>query len=78
MTPTIICCAVTGSHSTREHNENLPVTPAEIAGACIGAARAGAAICHIHVRDPHSGRPSITFGEWWLSSPDNSRTMRSR
>jgi uncharacterized protein (DUF849 family) len=59
MTTTIISCAVTGSHSTREHNENLPVTPAEIAGACIGAARAGAAICHIHVRDPHSGRPSM-------------------
>jgi len=50
---------VTGSHTTREHNENLPVTPAEIADACIGAAGAGAAICHIHVRDPQSGRPSM-------------------
>jgi uncharacterized protein (DUF849 family) len=50
---------VTGSHTTREHNENLPVTPAEIAQACIGAAQAGAAICHIHVRDPESGRPSM-------------------
>lgn len=56
---TIISCAVTGSHTTREHNENLPVTAEEIADACIGAAKAGAAICHIHVRDPVSGKPSM-------------------
>ena len=59
MKPTILSCAVTGSHTTREHNESLPVTPAEIAGDCIEAARAGAAICHIHVRDSESGRPSM-------------------
>ena len=59
MKPTIISCAVTGSFTTREHNENLPVTPAEIADACIGAAKAGAAICHIHVRDPETGTPSM-------------------
>ncbi len=58
---TIISCAVTGSHTTREHNENLPVTPEEIADACIGAAQAGAAICHIHVRDPESGKPSMVL-----------------
>lgn len=59
MKPTIISCAVTGSFPTREHNEALPVTPEEIAGASIGAAKAGAAICHIHVRDPESGGPSM-------------------
>ena len=59
MKPTILSCAVTGSHTTREHNETLPVSPAEIAGDCIDASRAGAAICHIHVRDPDSGRPSM-------------------
>lgn len=59
MKPTIISCAVTGSHTTREHNPALPVTPAEIAAACIGAAEAGAAICHIHVRDPDTGEPSM-------------------
>jgi len=59
MKPTIISCAVTGTFPTREHNAALPVTPAEIAQACIGAARAGAAICHIHVRDPQSGAPSM-------------------
>lgn len=59
MKPTILSCAVTGSHTTREHNETLPVTPEEIANDCIAAARAGAAICHIHVRDPESGVPSM-------------------
>lgn len=59
MKATILSCAVTGSHPTRAHNENLPITPEEIAGECIAAARAGAAICHIHVRDPDTGRPSM-------------------
>ena len=61
MKPTIISCAVTGTFPTREHNSALPVTPAEIADACIGAARAGAAICHIHVRDPQTGAPSMAL-----------------
>lgn len=59
MKSTILSCAVTGSHPTRAHNENLPITPEEIAGECVAAARAGAAICHIHVREPDSGRPSM-------------------
>jgi uncharacterized protein (DUF849 family) len=59
MNPTILSCAVTGAHTTREHNPTLPVTPAEIADDCIAAAKAGAAICHIHVRDPESGKPSM-------------------
>ena len=59
MRPTILSCAVTGSFPTREQNAALPVTPEEIAGSAIEAARAGAAICHIHVRDPESGRPSM-------------------
>jgi len=61
MKPTVISCAVTGSFPTREHNPALPCTPAEIAESCIGAARAGAAICHIHVRDPDSGAPSMAI-----------------
>jgi uncharacterized protein (DUF849 family) len=59
MKPTILSCAVTGTFPTREHNENLPVTPEEIATASIEAAKAGAAICHIHVRDPQTGKPSM-------------------
>ena len=59
MKPTILSCAVTGSFPTRANNEALPVTPEEIAGSAIDAAKAGAAICHIHVRDPETGRPSM-------------------
>jgi len=59
MKPTILTCAVTGNFPTRKHNPNLPVTPQEIADACIGAAKAGAAVCHIHVRDPATGAPSM-------------------
>jgi uncharacterized protein (DUF849 family) len=59
MKPTILTCAVTGTFPTRQHNPALPVTPQEIADSCIGAARAGAAICHIHVREPDTGRPSM-------------------
>ena len=59
MKPTILTCAVTGTFPTRQHNPALPVTPEEIADACIGAAKAGAAICHIHVREPSTGLPSM-------------------
>ncbi len=59
MKPTILTCAVTGTFPTREQNPNLPVTPAEIADQCIGAVKAGAAVCHIHVRDPQTGKPSM-------------------
>ena len=61
MKPTILSCAVTGSFTRPEHNDTLPVTPAEIAADCIAAARAGAAICHIHVRDPVSASPSMNL-----------------
>ena len=56
--PTIISCAVTGNITTTEQTPYLPVTPEQIANACIEAARAGAAIAHIHVRHP-DGRPSM-------------------
>lgn len=55
----IIICAVTGNLTTPEQTPHLPVTPAQIADACLGAADAGAAIVHIHVRDPLTGRPSM-------------------
>ncbi|WP_105435172.1 3-keto-5-aminohexanoate cleavage protein [Neorhizobium tomejilense] len=56
--PTIISCAVTGNITTIDQTPYLPVTPEQIAAACIDAARAGAAIVHIHVRHP-DGRPSM-------------------
>ncbi len=52
----IISCAVTGSGDTVSRHPAIPVTPEEIATAAIEAAKAGAAIAHIHVRDPESGR----------------------
>jgi uncharacterized protein (DUF849 family) len=53
----IISCAVTGSIHTPSMSEYLPITPAEIADAAIGAAEAGAAIVHLHARNPQDGRP---------------------
>jgi uncharacterized protein (DUF849 family) len=51
-----ITCAVTGAGDTAARSEHVPVTPAQIADSAIEAARAGAAIVHIHVRDPETGR----------------------
>ena len=55
----ILTCAVTGNLTTREQNPNLPVTPAAIAQSAIDAARAGAAIVHLHARDPDTGRGTM-------------------
>lgn len=60
---TIISCAVTGNITTREQHPGLPCTPQEIATACIDAAKAGAAIVHIHVRYP-DGRPSMELDHY--------------
>ena len=54
----IITCAVTGSIHTPSMSPHLPVTPDEIAAAAVGAAEAGAAILHLHARDPQDGRPT--------------------
>jgi len=53
----IITCAVTGSIHTPSMSPYLPVTPEQIADAAIGAAEAGAAIIHLHARDPKDGHP---------------------
>jgi uncharacterized protein (DUF849 family) len=54
----IVTCAVTGSIHTPTMSPHLPVTPLEIADAAIGAAEAGAAIIHLHARDPMTGKPT--------------------
>jgi uncharacterized protein (DUF849 family) len=54
----IITCAVTGSGDTAHKHPDLPKTPEEIATAAIEAAKAGAAVAHIHVRDPETGAPN--------------------
>ena len=54
----IITCAVTGSIHTPTMSPYLPLSPAEIAESSIDAAKAGAAIIHLHARDPKTGQPS--------------------
>ena len=58
MSKVIISCAITGSVHTPTMNENLPITPDQIAQQAVDAAEAGAAILHLHARDPETGKPS--------------------
>jgi uncharacterized protein (DUF849 family) len=60
----IITCAVTGNLTTPEQTPYLPITPEQIADACLGAANAGASIVHIHVRDPLTGQPSMLLDHY--------------
>jgi uncharacterized protein (DUF849 family) len=57
MSKVIITCAVTGAIHTPSMSPYLPVTPEEIIDAAVGAAEAGAAIIHLHARDPATGKP---------------------
>lgn len=57
--PVIITCALTGGAELSGKNTAVPVTPREIADSAIEAGRAGAAIAHIHVRNPETGRASM-------------------
>jgi 3-keto-5-aminohexanoate cleavage enzyme len=59
MAKTIITAAVAGSRPTKDMNPAVPYTPAEIAQAAVESCRAGAAIAHIHVRDPKTGSPDF-------------------
>ena len=58
MAKTILTVAVTGNLTTVEQHPGLPVTPEQIANACLESAKAGAAVAHIHVRYP-DGKPSM-------------------
>nr|WP_238160199.1 3-keto-5-aminohexanoate cleavage protein [Pigmentiphaga sp. H8] len=55
----ILTCAITGGDDTAGRFPAVPVTPRQIAESAIEACRAGAAIAHIHVRDPATGKPSL-------------------
>ena len=57
-TEVIVTCAVTGAGDTVARSARVPVSPAAIAAACVEAAREGAAIAHVHVRDPQTGQGS--------------------
>ena len=64
MTKTILTCAVTGNLTKPEMTPYLPITPQQIADSCLGAADAGAAVVHIHVRDPLTGKPSMELDHY--------------
>ena len=64
MSKIIISCAVTGSIHVPSQSPHLPFTPTDIAASAIGAARAGAAILHLHARHPQTGRPSADPAHW--------------
>jgi uncharacterized protein (DUF849 family) len=54
-----ITCAITGNLTLPEQTPHLPITPEEIANSALGAAEMGAAVVHLHVREPGSGKPSM-------------------
>ena len=56
----IITCAVTGAIHTPSMSPHLPITPSEIIDDALNAAEAGAAVLHLHARDPETGRPYVT------------------
>ena len=68
----IISCAVTGSGDTASKHPDLPITPKQIAEASIAAAKAGAAVAHIHVREP-DGKPSRNL-EYYKETADRIRS----
>ena len=69
MSKIIISCAVTGSIHTPSMSPYLPVTAEAIADQAIGAAAAGAAILHLHARDPRDGRPSAAVADYMAFLP---------
>ena len=76
----IITCAVTGAVHTPTMSPALPITPEEIVASGVEAHRAGAAILHLHARDPMTGRPTpdpdvfMQFLPRWPSRPTRSST----
>jgi uncharacterized protein (DUF849 family) len=66
----IITCAVTGSIHTPSMSPYLPITAQQIADAAVGAAEAGAAIVHLHARNPQDGRPDQTPAAFRAFVPD--------
>ncbi|RAI45963.1 3-keto-5-aminohexanoate cleavage protein [Rhodoplanes roseus] len=62
--PVVVTCAITGGGDTVGKHPAIPVTPEQIAVSSLEAARAGAAIVHIHVRDPATGKPSAELAHY--------------
>ncbi len=64
MSKILITCAITGSIHTPTMSPHLPVTPDEITAQSVEAAEAGAAILHLHARNPDTGQPSASFDDF--------------
>lgn len=62
--PVILTCALTGGADSVQQNPAVPVTPEQIANEGIAAAKAGATIVHIHVRDPKTGKASLELAHY--------------
>jgi uncharacterized protein (DUF849 family) len=58
---TVLTAAITGAGTSPEDTPYLPITPEQIATSALECAEAGAAVVHIHVRDPETGRPAIAL-----------------
>ena len=71
----VVSCAVTGAGDTAKQHPNLPITPQQIADAAIESAKAGAAVAHIHVREP-DGRPSRKL-EYYRETVDRIRSSNT-
>ena len=65
----ILSCAITGSVHTPAMSEYLPITPSQIVDSALEAAQAGAAILHLHARNPESGKPSADPAHFQLICP---------
>ena len=73
----IITCAITGNLTRPDQSPHLPITPQQIADSALEAAEAGASIAHIHVRDPETGRPSMSI-ELYRDVMDRIRSRNSK
>jgi uncharacterized protein (DUF849 family) len=69
MSKILITCAITGSIHTPSMSPYLPITPDEIVEHGIGAAQAGAAILHLHARNPETGQPSSAEADFMAFLP---------
>jgi uncharacterized protein (DUF849 family) len=72
----IVTCAITGGGDTVGKHPAIPVTPEQIAGSALEAAQSGAAIVHIHVRDPKTGKPSSSL-ELYRAVTDRIRAVNT-
>jgi uncharacterized protein (DUF849 family) len=60
----MMTCAITGNLTRPEQTPHLPITPMQVAESALGAAEAGAAVVHVHVRQPDTGRPSMDLDHY--------------